>query len=192
MAKKKKIHILCIILPIIAVIVAAITYLNVRSVILTKTWRTFSEKRVEKLEEVFNAEFPDNAEFEGYSAEFMFFCDYLRLRCRDYSHTLYVKNIADPESFCRNNFGTSVSFTFMADLKNAEVPENKFFSEKGVELFFKKDTENWLKEERPVDFFGHAINHISEDSWYMTEIYFMPNADGSYDVKITAEHYGGW
>lgn len=138
MAKKKKIHILCIILPIIAVIVAAITYLNVRSVILTKTWRKFSEKRVEKLEEVFNADFPDDAEFEIYSAEFMFFCDYLRLRYRDYSHTLYVKNIADPESFCRKNFGTSVSFTFMADLKNAEVLENKFFSEKGVELFFKK------------------------------------------------------
>ncbi|MDE7279714.1 MAG: hypothetical protein K2N26_08325, partial [Oscillospiraceae bacterium] len=175
MTKKKKVHILCIILPIIAIIVAAITYLNVRSVILTKTWRTFSEKRVEKLEEVFNVDFPDNAEFEIYSIEFKFFCDYFRIRGGDYTHTLYVKNISDPEDFCRNNFGTSVSFTFMADLKYAEVLENTLFSEKGVELFFKKDTknwlfknynENWLKEERSVDFFGHAINKISEDTWY--------------------------
>lgn len=192
MAEKKKIHRLYIILPIIAVIVAAITYLNVRSVILTKTWRTFSEKRVEKLEEVFNADFPDNAEFEVYSTKFMFFCDYFRIRGGDYTHTLYVKNIANPESFCRDNFSESVDFTFMADIKNAEVIENKHFSERGVEEFFKKDKENWLKEERSVDFFGHAINHISDDTFYMAEIYFFPNADGSYDVKITAEHYGGW
>lgn len=192
MAKKKKIHMLCVILPIIAVVVAVITYLNVHSMVLTKNWRTFSEKRVEKLEEVFNADFPDDAEFEIYSVEFAFFCDYFRIRGGDVMHTLYVKNIADPEDFCRNNFDTSVSFTFMADIKNAEVLENKFFSERGVEEFFKKDKENWLKEERTVDFFGHAINRISEDTWYMTEIYFFPNADGSYDVKITAEHYGGW
>ncbi len=80
----------------------------------------------------------------------------------------------------------------MADIKNSEVIVNEFYSELGVEEFLKKDKENWITEERPVDFFGHAINHISEDSWYMTEIYFLPNADGSYDVKITAEHYGGW
>ena len=192
MAEKKKIHKLYIILPIIAVIVAAITYLNVRSVILTKTWRTFSEKRVEKLEEVFNADFPDNAEFEIYSIEFKFFCDYFRIRGGDYTHTLYVKNISDPEDFCRNNFGTSVSFTFMADLKNVEVIENKLFSERGVEEFFKKDKVNWLKEERSADFFGHAINHISDDTWYMVEIYFSSNADGNYDAKLTAEHFGEW
>lgn len=183
---------LCIILPIIAAIVAAITYLNVHSMVLTKTWRTFSEKRIEKLEEVFNADFPDNAEFEVYSTEFMFFCDYFRIMGGDYTHTLYVKNIADPESFCRNNFNASVSFTFMADIKNSKVLENTLYSEYGVELFFKRDKENWLKEERTVDFFGHAINHISEDTWYMTEIYFSPNANGSYDAKLTSEHVGKW
>lgn len=192
MAKKKKIYMLCIILPIIAVIVAAITYMNVHSIVFTKTWPTFSEKRVEKLEEVFNADFPDNAEFEVYSAEFVFFCDYFRIMGGDYTHTLYIKNIADPEDFCRNNFNTSVSFTFMADIKNSKVLENTLYSEYGVELFFKRDKENWLKEERTVDFFGHAINHISEDTWYMTEIYFSPNANGSYDAKLTSEHFGEW
>ncbi len=185
--KKKKIHLLSIILPIAAVIVFAVAFVVVHGVRATKTWSTFSEKRIEKLEEIFNADFPENAEFEFYSDKFWIggYGDIHTL-------TLYIKNINDPESFCRNNFNTSVSFTFMADIKNSEVIVNEFYSELGVEEFLKKDKENWITEERPVDFFGHAINHISEDSWYMTEIYFLPNADGSYDVKITAEHYGGW
>lgn len=177
MTKKKKVHILCIILPIIAVIVAAITFVTVNGVRVTKTWFTFSEKRIEKLEEIFNADFPDDAEFEIYSDNFW-------IQGGGDIHTLYIKNIADPKDFCRNNFDTSVSFTFMADIKNAEVLENKFFSELGVEEFLKKDKEIWLKEERTVDFWGYAINHISEYSCYMVEIYFFLNDSGSYDVKI--------
>lgn len=180
MAKKKKVHILCIILPVIAIVLAAITFVVVRDVRVTKTWRTFSEKRVEKLEEIFGADFPDNTEFEYYSDNF-------RIQGGGDMHTLYVKNIADPEDFCRNNFNTSVGFTFMADIENSKVLENAFYSEYGVKEFLKKDKESWRSKECSVDFFGHAINHISSVDCYMMDIYFSPNDNGSYDVKLTAQ-----
>ncbi|MDE6710714.1 MAG: hypothetical protein K2J76_09535 [Oscillospiraceae bacterium] len=184
MAKKKKIHLLCIILPVIAIVLAAITFVVVHGVRVTKTWRTFSEKRVEKLEDIFNADFPDDAEFEYYSDKF-------RIPGGGHNiHTLYIKNIVDPESFCRNNFDTSVSFTFMADIKNAEVIENKIFSERGAEEFLKWGKESWIKEERSVDFLCRAINQISEHSYDYVEIYFFSNDMGSYDVKLKAEHCG--
>ncbi len=182
--KKKKIHLLSIILPIAAVIAFAVAFVVVHGVRATKTWSTFSEKRIEKLEEIFNADFPENAEFEFYSDKFLIgYGDIHTL-------TLYIKNIDDPESFCRNNFNTSVSFTFMADIKNSEVIVNEFYSEAGVEMFLKKDKENWITEERAVDYFGHAINHISEDSLYFVEMFFSPDGSGNYDVKLIAE--GPW
>lgn len=180
--KKKKILLLSIILPIAAVIVFAVTFVTVHGVRMTKTWSAFSEKRIEKLEEIFNANFPENAEFEFYSDKFW-------IGGYGDIHTLYIKNIADPESFCRNNFNTSVSFTFMADIKNSEVIINEVYSELGVEEFLKKDKENWITEERTVDYFGYAINRISEDSVYFVEMFFSPDGSGNYDVKLIAEPY---
>jgi len=181
--KKKKILLLSIILPIAAVIAVAVVFVTVHGVRVTKTWSKFSEKRIEKLEEIFSANFPENAEFEFYSSKFW-------IGGYGDIHTIYIKNIADPESFCRNNFNTSVSFTFMADIKNSEVIVNEFYSEIGVEEFLKKDKENWITEERTVDFLGHAINHISEDSFYIVEMFFSPDGSGNYDVKLIAEVHG--
>ncbi len=109
-------------------------------------------------------------------------------------HTLYIKDVADPEKFCLENFNESTEIMYMADLKNSRILKNDCYSEWYGETIANNSDKNekWNIGERHVDFFCHAFcsEPKSEHDSLAYEIYFSQNDNGGYDVKIFMETLG--
>lgn len=171
MTKKRKIR------PMLIVEIAFLVFLAVGAVIcfsdMFKVWHIFTEKRIETLEEIFDTNFPDNTEFEYYSYVYQFQAGE--------AHNLYIKNIADPESFCRNC--TNMPIEFMANIKNAKAIEYGDYTEEAAEKHIKRllaEEINWHKEKRFADF----LCICKSDGYQNVYLYFSKNKDGRYDVKM--------
>lgn len=138
-----------------------------------KVWHIFTENRIEKLEEIFDADFPDNTEFEFYSYIYQF--------QGGETHALYIKSIADPEKFCRNCINAPIEF--MLDIKNAEAIEyGNHTAEEAAYRIEELSAEKigWRKEERFADFFCICKPKGNRRIYF----YFSKSNDGGYDVKI--------
>ncbi len=138
-----------------------------------KVWHIFTKNRIEKLEEFFDADFPNNTEFEFYGYIYQF--------QGGETHVLYIKNIADPESFCRNCI--NVPIEFMLDIKNAEAIEYGDYTPEAAAYHienFSAEKIDWRKEKRFADFFC-ICKPKGHQSIYL---YFSKNKDVGYDVKI--------
>lgn len=173
------------------VLIIAVCIIGWRGSLQIKSWHTFTSVRVKMLEETYEVDFPDGTEFSYYSGVWDFL-DFFR--SVGFKHTLYIKDVPDPEKFCREVFGSSKKIMFMADLKNAKVLENNSYKEKYAEEVANNSDlkEKWSIGERPVDFFCRAWcgEPKSEHDSLLYEIYFSQNDGGGYDVKIFMETLG--
>ena len=138
----------------------------------SKTWRIFTEKRIETLETIFQTDFPDDTDF----------VKYWRLNGMDGgADWLYINGISDPEDFCRSC--VNIPIEFMADIKNANVIEYGDFSEDEavheIEYLSRQKT-IWNNGERYTDFF--CI--FQSDGYRTMSLYFSKNNDSGYDVKF--------
>lgn len=138
-----------------------------------KFWHIFTEKRIETLEEIFNADFYDDTEFEYYSYVYQF--------QGGETHILYIKNIADPESFCRSCINMPIEF--MADIKNAEAIEYGDYTKETAKKHIKNlssEEIKWRKKKRFADF----LCVCKSEGYKSVYLYFSKNNDSGYDVKI--------
>ena len=163
--------------PMLIVEIAFLVFLAIGAVIcfngMFKVWHVFTKSRIEKLEEIFDADFSDDTEFEYYSYVYQF--------QGGETHTLYIKNIADPESFCRSCMNMPIEF--MADIKNTETIEYGDYTKETAEKHIKNlsaEEINWRKEKRFSDF----LCICKSEGYQSVYLYFAKNTDSSYDVKI--------
>ena len=163
--------------PMLIVEIAFLVFLAIGAIIcfngMFKGWHIFTEKRIETLEEIFDADFSDDTEFEYYSYVYQF--------QGGETHILYIKNIDDPEKFYFDNFD-SENPILIADIKNSKVIENEIYTELGVEDFFERSStynQPWRNGERSVDFIYRIYSKK-----YLLDIYFSQNSDGKYDAKL--------
>lgn len=189
MTKKEKKRLKTLILrrTLIAVVVLilAVCIIGLLGSLKIKSWHIFTNSRIEKLEEIYNADFPEDMKFSYYSAVW----EYYVFDTISINHTLYIKDVSDPEKFCREIFNESTEIGFIADYKNARVVENNYYNEKYAETIANSaKNEKWSIGERPVDFFCIVICRKPEFAAY--NIYFSPNDSGGYDVKIFMEDWG--
>lgn len=195
MSKKEKKRIKTLILrwTLIAAValIFAVCIIGLHGSLQIKSWHIFTKSRIEKLEETYEIDFPDGTEFSYYSGVWNFI-DFFR--SLGFKYTLYIRDVSDPEKFCREVFGSSKKIMFMADLKNAKVLENNSYKEKYAEEVANNSDkkEKWSIGERPVAFFCRALcsEPKSEHDSLLYEIYFSQNDDGGYDVKIFMETLG--
>lgn len=173
------------------VIFSAVCFIGMYGSLQIKSWHIFTDSRVEKLEEIYEIDFPDDTEFSSYSMVWIFMDLFESL---SFTNTLYIKDVADPETFCRENLNAPIKIMVMADLKNAKVLENNSYSEEYAETVAKYSDKNekWSIGERRVDFFCRALcsEPKSEHQSLLYEIYFSQNDGGGYDVKIFMETLG--
>ncbi|MDE6595843.1 MAG: hypothetical protein K2K44_07535 [Oscillospiraceae bacterium] len=163
--------------PMLIVEIAFLVLLAIGAIIcfngMFKVWHIFTEKRIKTLEEIFDADFSDDTEFEYYSYIYQF--------QGGETHTLYIKNIANPESFCRSCMNMPIEF--MADIKNAEAIEYGDYTEEAAENHIKKlsaEEINWRKKKRFADF----LCICKSKGYQSVYLYFSKNTVGGYDVKI--------
>lgn len=195
MTKKEKKRIKTIILRTcvigFVVLFVAVCIIGWHGSLPIKNWHIFTNNRIEKLEEIYEIDFPDDTEFSSYSMVWIFMDLFESL---GFTNTLYIKVVADPETFCRENLNAPIKIMVMADLKNAKVLENNSYSEKYAETVAKYSDKNekWRIGERHVDFFCRALcsEPKSEHQSLLYEIYFSQNDGGGYDVKIFMETLG--
>lgn len=195
MTKKEKKRVKTVILRwcliVFFVIFFALCIMGYNGSLQIKNWYIFTDSRVDKLEEIYEIDFTDDTEFSHYSRVWRFMDLFKSL---GFKNTLYIKDVPDPEKFCRENLNTPIKIMLMADLKNAQVLENNSFSEEYAETVaaYSDKNEKWSIGERRVDFFCRAFcsEPKSEHESLAYEIYFSPNDDGNYDVKIFMETLG--
>ena len=196
MTKKEKKRIKTIILRSCVigffVIFLAVCIIGWHGSLQIKSWHIFTNSRIEKLEEFYEIDFPEDTEFSSYSAVWIFTDIF---RTVSVKHTLYIKDVADPEKFCREIFNEQIKIMLMADIKNAVVIENNSYSERGVEWELNKYSahkESWRTGQRSVDFWCRALcsKPKSEHQSLVYEICFSQNDNGGYDVKIFMETLG--
>lgn len=195
MTKKEKKRVKIIILKrfVIAVVVLifAVCIIGLLGSLKIKSWHIFTNSRIEKLEEIYNADFPEDMKFSYYSAVWRYYVfDTISI-----NHTLYIKDVDDPEKFCRETFNAPIKIMLMADIKNAVVIENNSYTEYGAECELNKYSahkEDWRTGQRSVDFWCREF--CSEPSnghdFVVYEIFFSQNDSGDYDVKIFMEDWG--
>lgn len=195
MAKKEKKRIKTIILRTcvigFVVLFVAVCIIGWHGSLQIKSWYIFTDSRVEKLEEIYEIDFPDDTEFSSYSMVWKFMDLF---ESRGFTNTLYIKDVPEPERFCRETFKAPTKIMVMADLKNAKVLENNSYSEEYAETVAKYSDKNekWSIGERRVDFFCRVLcsKPKSEHQSLLYEIYFSQNDGGGYDVKIFMETLG--
>lgn len=190
MTKKEKKRVKTIILRscIIAFIVIflIVDIIGIIGHLQIKSWHIFTNSRIEQLEEIYNADFPEDMKFSHYNAVWRFAPIFDTLSI---DHTLYIKDVADPEKFCLENFNESTEIMYMADLKNSRILKNDCYSEKYGETIANNSDKNekWNIGERHVDFFCHAFCSEPKINCKIYNIYFSANDSGGYDVKMFTE-----
>lgn len=174
------------------VLVLAVCIIGWHGSLQIKSWHIFTNNRIEKLEKFYEIDFPEDTEFSSYSAVWNFTDIFRTISVK---HTLYIKDVADPEKFCREIFNEQIKIMLMADIKNAVVIENNSYSEHGAEWELNKHSahkEAWGAGQRSVDFYCKAFcsEPKSEHISLIYEICFSQNDGGGYDVKIFMETLG--
>lgn len=157
-----------------------------------KSWHIFTNSRIEKLEEFYEIDFPEDTEFSSYNAVWNFTDIFRTISVK---HTLYIKDVSDPERFCREIFNAPIKIMLMADIKNSVVIENDSYSERGAEWELNKYSahkEAWSLGQRSVDFYCEAFcsEPKSEHISLIYEVCFSRNDNDGYDVKIFMETLG--
>lgn len=190
MTKKEKKRIKTIILRScvigLFVIFLAVCIIGWHGSLQIKSWHIFTNSRIEKLEEFYEIDFPEDTEFSSYNAVWIFTDIF---RTVSVKHTLYIKDVADPEKFCLENFSEATEIMYMADLKNSRILKNDCYSEEyGKTIANNSDkNEKWSIGERHVDFFCHAYCSEPKINCKIYDIYFSANDNGGYDVKMFTE-----
>lgn len=137
--------------------------------LLIKSWHIFTSSRIEKLEEIYIADFPEDTQFSYYKAvwEFTDIFDTLLIQ-----HTLYIKDVDDPETFCREKL--SFKIWYMADIKNSKVIEHNNANDQVAE--------NEMPRYDNMDFV--CSGYTEDPKLVFCDVYFFQNSDGSYNAEL--------
>lgn len=116
------------------------------------SWHFFTKNRIKELEQIFSVTFPEDTAFERYS---------LQAGC---CHTLYITGIASPEDFCRDCINGNIkSMTDFLAQSVDEIPIKSWYD----------------GSRRKADF---MCSYDMPNSYSTTDVYFLKNENGSYDV----------
>ena len=173
MTKKEKKRVKTIILRSciigFVVIILAVCIIGWHGSLQIKSWHIFTNSRIEKLEGIYNADFPEDMKFSYYNAVWNFVDIFDTVSI---NHTLYIKDVADPKRFCRENL--SFNIVYMADIKNSVVIEHNDANDQVAE----KEMQRYAN----MDFICHGYDENPEIIF--CDVYFFQNSNGGYDAKL--------
>lgn len=155
------------------VLVLAFCIIGLIGSLQIKSRHIFTNGSIKKLEEIYNADFPEDTKFSYYKAVWNYDGVYDTISI---DHTLYIKNVADPESFCRENL--SFKIAYMADIKNSKVIEHYTVNDRFAE--------DEMQRYANMDFICRGYTY--DPNLVFCNAYFFQNVDGSYSAELIWEY----
>lgn len=178
MTKKEKKRIKTIILRTcvigFVVLFVAVCIIGWHGSLPIKNWHIFTNNRIEKLEEIYEIDFPDDTEFSSYSMVWIFMDLFESL---GFTNTLYIKDVADPETFCREKL--SFKIWYMADIKNSKVIEHNNANDQVAE--------NEMQRYANMDFV--CSGYTENPELVFCDVYFFQNSDGGYNAELIWDYW---
>ena len=139
-----------------------------------KSRHFFTNGSIKKLEEIYNADFPEDTKFSYYKAVWKFADIFDTVSIQ---HTLYIKDVDNPETFCRENL--SFKILYMADIKNSKVIEHAYANDQVAE--------DEMLRYANMDFV--CSGYTEDPKLVFCDVYFFQNSDGSYNGELIWERW---
>ena len=120
------------------------------------SWHFFTKNRIKEIEQIFLVDFPEGSVFEQYKKVYAF-------QEGEYN-TLYITGIDSPEDFCHHCINGKIkSMTDFCTRSADEIPIKSWYD----------------GSRRKADF---MCSYDMPNSYSTTDVYFLKNENGSYDV----------